>query len=144
MIARLGYSGVVQMLPGPDLIIACPHCCGLVRYWTWLSGTSRGTIVWSDGKQKFLGMMPPSPPAVVRCRHCARCYWLAESDEVGTVQAWGEEGQQVNPAWSAAREIEEPAEEEYYQALESNLAKDHQQERALRMLTWWCCNDALR
>jgi hypothetical protein len=129
------------MMPGPDQIIACPHCSGLARYSTWLSGTSFGTIVWSDGKQEHLGMMPPFPPAVVRCRHCAKCFWLAESEEIGIVKAGDMEGQQVNPAWSTAQEIEEPAEEEYYQALESNLAKDHQQERNLRMLAWWCRNN---
>ena len=132
------------MLPGPNQIIACPHCCGLARYGTWLSGSSFGAIVWSDGKQEALGMMPPRPPPVVRCRHCAVYYWLAEGEKVGTVKPWGGEGQQVNPAWNAAQEVEKPTEEEYYQALETNLAKDHQQERSLRVLAWWRRNDGLR
>jgi hypothetical protein len=81
---------------------------------------------------------------VVRCRHCADYYWLADAEKVGTVERWRGEGQQRNPAWSAAQEAEEPTEEEYYQALEGNCAKDHEQERTLRMLAWWRRNDALR
>jgi hypothetical protein len=132
------------MLASPDEIIACPHCCELARHRTWLSGSSFGAIAWSNGKQQALGMMPPRPPAVVRCRHRAEYYWLAKGKKVGTVQLWGEEGQQVDPAWNAAQEVEEPTEEEYYQALESNLVKDHQQERTLRVLAWWRRNDSLR
>ena len=38
------------MLPGPDQIIACPHCGGLGKFRTWLSGSSFGEIAWSDGR----------------------------------------------------------------------------------------------
>jgi hypothetical protein len=89
-------------------------------------------------------MMGPRPPAVVKCRQCAGCYWLADAEEVGTVEPWGKEGQQANPAWIAAAEVQEPTEEDYYLALERGLAGDHQRERSLRILAWWRRNDALR
>jgi HEAT repeat protein len=69
---------------------------------------------------------------------------LADAEVVGTVEPWGEEDPQGNPAWRAAQEVQEPAEEEYYLALEKHLARDRQQERSLRMLAWWRRNDALR
>src|SRR5262249_46271369 len=48
------------MLPGPDTIIACPHC-GLARHRMWLSGSSFGAIVWSDGKRGKGGDDRPAP-----------------------------------------------------------------------------------
>jgi hypothetical protein len=132
------------MLLGPDQIIACPRCDRLARFQTWMSGTSFGVIAWSDGKREHLGMMPPCPPTVVRCRHCAQYYWLAEARKVGTVAPWRGEDRQADPAWGAAREVKEPTEEEYYQALQGSLAKGSQQERTLRMLAWWRRNDGLR
>src|SRR5713226_9216308 len=105
---------MVHMFPGPDQIIACPHCKELARYSTWLSGTSFGVIVWTDGKQEHVGMMGSQPPAVVRCRHCGECYWLADAEKIGTIGPLAEKGQQVNPAWSTTQEVEEPAEDQYY------------------------------
>jgi hypothetical protein len=132
------------MLPGPDQIIACPHCQGLAKYRTWVSGTRFGVLGWTDGKQEDVGMVGPRPPAVVKCRHCAECYWLADAKEIGTVAPWRGEGRPVDPAWRAAPEVEEPAEEEYYRALEKGLAKDRRQEGSVRVLAWWRRNDAFR
>jgi hypothetical protein len=132
------------MVPGPDQIIACPHCKGLAKYRTWLSGTIFGAVCWTDGKQMDVGIVGPCHPAVVKCRHCSGCYWLADADEIGTVGPWGKKGPQGNSAWKAAQEVQEPAEEEYYLALEKNLARDRHQERRLRVLAWWRRNDALR
>jgi hypothetical protein len=40
--------------------------------------------------------------------------------------------------------VQEPAEDEYYHALQKGLAADSQQERTLRILAWWRRNDAFR
>ena len=130
------------MIPGPDQIIACPKCKGLAKYMTLVSGNTFGARVWTDGKQ--VAPMLPRPPAVVKCRHCGECYWLAEAQELGTVDRWGGEGQQVNPAWAAVEEVQEPTEEEYYRAFEKGLATSPEQERNLRVLAWWRRNDAFR
>ena len=131
------------MRPGPDQIIACPHCHGLARHETWLSGTAFGAVLWSDGKQEIQGLMPEPLPAAVRCRHCADFYWLAEAEKIGTVDLWGSNGRQASPARcrSAGRGVNE---EEYYDAIERNLPKDRQQERRLRILAWRRRNDPLR
>lgn len=117
-------------------------CKGLAWHRTLVSGNTIGARLWTDGKQ-FAPMLP-HPPAVVKCRHCGECYWLAEAEEVGTVDRWRDEGQQVNPGWATAEEVEEPTEEEYYRALEAGLARNPEQERNLRVFAWWRRNDAFR
>ena len=39
------------MLPGPNQIVACPHCEALAQYETLTSGNTFGARVWTDGKQ---------------------------------------------------------------------------------------------
>jgi hypothetical protein len=80
----------------------------------------------------------------VKCHHCGECYWLVEAEEIGTVDRWRSEGQQADSTWATAQEVQEPSEEEYYDALEKSLAKDRLQERTLRILAWWRRNDAFR
>lgn len=130
------------MIPGEYQVVACPHCQGLAKYMTLTSGNTIGARLWSDGKEE--APMLPRPPAVVRCRHCAECYWLADAEKVGSLDPWNDEERPANPVWDAAQEVEAPTEEEYYRALRKNLAKDRQQERNLRVLAWWRRNDAFR
>lgn len=144
------------MLPGPDQIIACPSCGGLAKYATLMSGNTFGARVWTDGKQE--APMLPRPPAVVKCRHCAGYYWLADAKEVGELDLWGEDPLAPEEGWSSAEEhplsvpeswraaqyVEEPTEAEYYAALRAGLAEDRKQERALRIFAWWRSNDAFR
>lgn len=98
------------MIPGPDQIVACPNCGALAKYMTLTSGNTFGARVWTDGKQ--VAPMLPRPPAVVKCQQCAECHWLADARKVGTVERWGDEGGQVDPAWTAAPVVQEPAEDE--------------------------------
>jgi hypothetical protein len=130
------------MIPGADQIIACPKCAGLAKYMTLVSGNTFGARIWTDGKQ--IAPMLPRPPVVVKCRNCAGFYWLAEADEIGTFYPQGEGGEEVNPDWTAAQMIEEPTEDDYYQAIEEGFAINSEQERSLRVLAWWRRNDAFR
>jgi hypothetical protein len=130
------------MMPGPDQIVACPHCKGLAKHFTLASGNTFGARSWTDGKR--IAPMLPQPPAVVKCRHCGECYWLADAERIGRVPAWGRRSEGVDPAWAAAQSVEEPTEEGYYAALKKGLAKTEQQERNLRVLAWWRRNDAHR
>jgi len=144
------------MIPGPDQIVACPSCHGLAKYATLMSGNTFGARVWTDGKRE--APMLPQPPAVVKCSHCAACYWLADAKKVGELDLWGEDplaeaedwsatGENplaVPESWRAAEYVEEPSESEYYAALRAGLATDSQQERALRIFAWWRSNDPYR
>lgn len=130
------------MIIGPDQIVACPHCEALARYMTLRSGNTFGARVWTDGKQN--APMLPLPPAVVKCHHCAECYWLADARKIGTVNPWGDESVQVDPSWAASPVVQEPSETEYYRALQEGLAANPEQEETLRVLAWWRRNDAFR
>ena len=130
------------MIIGPSQIIACPKCQGLASYVTLLSGNSIGSWVWTDGK--VFAPMHPRPPAVVSCVHCGECYWRAAAKRVVTINWYDCDGQRIDPAWRAAKDVCEPTEEEYYQAIAKGLATDLKQERSLRILAWWRRNDAFR
>lgn len=130
------------MIPGPYQIISCQYCEGLAKYRTLTSGNTLRATFWSDGKN--VSPMLPQPPIVVKCQHCEKCYWLADAEKVGTVDLWAEEEQKVNPEWAAVKQVKEPTEDEYYSAIEANLAKDGGQEKILRVLAWWRRNDAFR
>jgi len=130
------------MLPGPDQIIACPRCKALASYRTLASGNTIGVRIWTDGKQ--VAPMLPCPPTVAKCSHCAECFWLADAEDIGTVDYWADEAMRVDPAWTDAQVVREPTEEEYYEALRKGLAADARQERTLRILAWWRRNDAYR
>ena len=130
------------MIPGPNQIIACPHCGGLAKHRTLRSGNTFGARTWTDGKQ--IAPMLPCPPAVVKCLHCTKSYWLADAKQVGTVDSFAKENQHTNPDWVAAEFVKEPSEQEYYRALEEGLATNALQERNLRVFAWWRSNDAFR
>lgn len=129
------------MLPGPDQVIACPTCRTLARYGTLASGNTAGARTWTDGKQ--VAPMLPHPPAIVRCAHCKEVYWLAEARKIGKVDRWSN-SDPVNPDWSAAPQVEEPEEDEYYRALDLGLAGTAEEERTVRVLAWWRANDGER
>ncbi|MEZ4410043.1 MAG: hypothetical protein R3A52_26745 [Polyangiales bacterium] len=86
----------------------------------------------------------PRPPSFVKCSHCAQCYWLSDAEEVGSVDVWDRGPDSKHPEWSAARYVEEPTEDEYYQHLASASPVDPERERDLRILAWWRGNDAIR
>ncbi len=130
------------MIPGPDFIIVCPHCKGLAKYMTLMSGNTYGARSWTDGKK--IAPMLPHPPTVVKCRHCPECYWLGDAEVIGSISEWNNKDYTENPAWAFSEYIEEPSEEEYYRAIETNLARNKEQERQLRILAWWRSNDNYR
>jgi hypothetical protein len=107
-----------------------------------ISGNTLRSTIWSDGKK--VSPMLKQPPAAVKCQYCEKGYWLADAQKIGTLELWGEKDHKVNPEWDAARQVEEPTETEYYEAIEANLAKTLQQEKILRVLAWWRRNDTYR
>jgi hypothetical protein len=129
------------MIPGPDRIVACPLCQAHARHGTILSGNTFGARVWTDGK--MIAPMLPRPPAVVRCHHCAACYWLEDARQI-SLEHPGMERPEVPPEGSAVPEVREPTEEEYYRAIDEGLGGKAPRERLLRILCWWRSNDVFR
>jgi hypothetical protein len=127
---------------GPNRIIACPYCSAIAQHRTMDSGNTLGVVVWTDGRQ--YAPMLVEPPAVVKCHACAKCYWLAEAEEVGAVPRDFRAKAPVPEDWAKAPEVNEPSANDYLDAIGAGLAKDVAQERSLRLLAWWRANDSAR
>ncbi|MCP3100609.1 ribosomal protein L7/L12 [Myxococcus sp. K15C18031901] len=69
------------MVPGPDVVIACPRCGALHRRWSLASGNTFGAVLWSDGW--FEAPMCPLPPWIARCVGCRVFFWVKRAVELG-------------------------------------------------------------
>jgi hypothetical protein len=130
------------MIPGPDIVIACPHCGYLARRHTLISGNTVGAILWSDGKQE--APMLPEFPEVVKCRGCKRFYWVNEAEVKGELELFGAASKRVPEEWERAEAIEHLTIEEYIEALDAGMGNDVKKERYLRVHFWWAVNDLVR
>lgn len=129
------------MQPGPDRIVACPHCKGLSRHGTLASGNNLGAVAWTDGFWR--APMLPRPPLVVQCAHCDTAFWLADAREVELRQHSRAEPA-PGPAGAFVAMAAEPTEGEYYEAIARGLAADDGQLSTLRILAWWRSNERSR
>jgi len=69
------------MKPGPDRIIACPHCEYQTRIRTLLSWSTFGARRWTDGKGDFPFFL--QTPPITRCRRCRNFFWLKNAKSIG-------------------------------------------------------------
>lgn len=72
-----------QMIPGPDIVIACPACGALHRYASLRSGNSFGAWAWTDGR--VVSPLLPDRPRITRCHACGGFFWVYRAEEVGTL-----------------------------------------------------------
>ncbi|NBD11958.1 ribosomal protein L7/L12 [Corallococcus silvisoli] len=71
------------MMPGPDIVVACPMCEAPLRQPSLLSSNTFGAVVWTDG---WCDMpMLPLPPRVSRCGACQRLFWVSRARELGEI-----------------------------------------------------------
>lgn len=129
------------MVPGPDRVVACPHCGAVARQQTLFSGNTFGAVYWSDGKRE--APMLPDLPALTRCHGCRRLYWLQDARQLGELDAPGPR-QQVPEEWHRAPCAQAPDVEDYAEALTGGLASDRHREQYLRVRLWWAINDLVR
>lgn len=148
------------MIPGPDLVLACPHCGALARLFTISSGSPLGAISWTDGYQETPDA--PRQPNLVRCLACAKLHWTVQAREVGMIDpAASAENPHVKfadftaeapPAddalppegWATAPQMQALDEAGYLEALREGLAGSQEQELELRIHAWWRGNDRFR
>jgi hypothetical protein len=148
------------MIPGPDLVLACPHCGALSRLFTLSSGSPIGAVSWTDGYQD----MPDAPrqPNLVRCHGCGKLHWTVEAREIGMIDpAASAENRDVKyadfsqpepptdgtpppEAWLTAPAMKSLDEAGYLEALQEGLASTPEQELELRIYAWWRGNDPHR
>lgn len=129
------------MLPGAQLVLACPRCAALARLALPDEAEPPGMITWTDGWQTALALV--RPPRVARCPGCARCFWIGESDQRGFLLP----GQPLPPeqaGWDAAPLLAPLDEAGVRQARAEGLGSFPELELELRVLEWWRANDAFR
>lgn len=64
------------MIPAIPDILKCPHCGGLSRLSSIVSGNTCGMVQWSDTK-RYLPMLP-SISAVQKCPACEKYFFMSE------------------------------------------------------------------
>ncbi|RKG90695.1 hypothetical protein D7W82_03060 [Corallococcus sp. CA049B] len=74
------------MVPGPDIVLACPRCGAIHRRHSLASGNTFGAVLWTDGWRD--APMLPLPPVVSRCTACQRVFWLDRAHELGRLPFW--------------------------------------------------------
>jgi hypothetical protein len=129
------------MIPGPDIILACPHCEALAKLPTFDAIDPTGALSWTDGYQELPGV--PRQPNVVRCHRCEKLYWLAVAPQVGFLMP-GEIGEGERAAWNGLPAVTSTDEAGYFEALKEGLAAFPEQELELRVFAWWRGNDKHR
>ena len=106
---------------------------------TLMSGNTLGMRAWTDGME-FAPMLAHAP-AVAKCGHCQKCYWVSSAKHVGEIGGWfADPDTPVDPGWAATEDITEPDVEDYLVAIDEGLAADVAQERTLRVFAWWAGN----
>ncbi|MGI5842660.1 MAG: hypothetical protein ACOX9B_00550 [Candidatus Xenobium sp.] len=124
------------MLPGPNLLKACPHCSQQFLMPTLTSGNTFGAIQYSDGKT--VAPMLPEMPRFHLCRDCGKPFWIREAPELGRTDELSGE---LPPDIQTARL---PSVDDYLEALQKGLARGKEEELTLRLGWWWAVNDPER
>ena len=127
------------MLPGPDIVVACPLCGALAKYGTLLSGNTFDAQLWSDGKQ--IAPMLPERPTFVQCHACHEVYALSEARELGEMPLGTAP---ADSEWKSAPFVAEPDEAAFYAEIAKRDSNDATRHRNLRHLAWWRHNDPFR
>ena len=148
------------MIPGPDLVLACPHCGALSRLFTLAQASPVGAVSWTDGYQD--APYAPQQPNLVRCHACQKIHWTVEASEVGMIEPSAsseqrevkfadfskaepaEAGTPPPEAWLTAPQMLSLDEAGYLEALRNGLATSPDQELELRIHAWWRGNDQFR
>lgn len=129
------------MIPGPEIILACPLCNALAKLPTFDAIDTSGVVSWTDGYQELPGV--PRQPNIVRCHACAKVYWLAVAVQLGFLMP-GEVGEDERASWNNLPAVTPTDEAGYFEALQDGLAAFPEQELELRVFAWWRGNDKHR
>jgi len=131
------------MLPGPQLVIACPTCKSLARVFTLLTGNTFRARWWTDGKR--LAPMMPSQPRVTKCESCGSYFWVADAKVVGEVpEPFSCRRKKLPKRWAEAPWVKHLTEGQCFEALSSRAARNKGEEIHLRVLAWQAANDRAR
>lgn len=114
------------MRPSKPNILKCPHCGGLCRVRSIMSGNTIRAILWSDGKVDY-PMLPPISK-VLRCPVCKKYHFYESSQIVGKCKSWGN-ASLGKLSYASLKEAME------------QLKPTGKEEETLRMMILWAYND---
>ena len=117
-----------------------PGCKRPVKFSTIASGNTFGATFWTDGKRE--ASMLPDEPWLRKSPSEGVLFWSDECEQIGQTYPFGSEDEK--PEWKDLDYAEEPSEEDYLSALQSDLAGTAEKSRYLRMRLWWAGNDRIR
>ena len=126
------------MLPGPNYVYKCPKCENLISKGSLASGNTIGAKLYSDGKT--IAPMLPQFPNLTKCKKCNHIFWLSKNKEIGCYNDFEEKLLE----WRNADVAEFLTIDEYFSALELNIAENISEERYIRQRIWWAYNDRVR
>lgn len=129
------------MIPGPEWIIACPHCQAPARRLSLVSGNTLGARVWTDGR--MLAPMLPDHPSITRCRTCQGFFRVEEAEKLEDLEPFATDAGPDAP-WLETPLVQPLRARDLIEAATGGLPCDHDQERELRLLAWWADNDQRR
>ncbi len=130
------------MLPGPDLVCACPDCEAIVRVGSLASWNNFGAIQWTDGR--LGGETIPTGAAIRRCTSCGRFHWLRDLRELGEIDFF-EPNVKPPEAWTKAPFVPtDLPESTWFEALDAGLGRTIAEEIRLRYEAFMAANDELR
>ena len=121
------------MIPGPPIIISCPHCGQYAKKQTMISYNTFGAQLWSDAKR--ITPMKPESPSLVLCTKCDQFYWVKDARKVAEIKNSAE----LKEKYSNVEFIEFPTFHQYFKALETSP-----DEKYIRIRIWWSYNDYFR
>ena len=121
------------MIPGPIIIISCPHCGQYAKKRTLISFNTFSAQLWSDAKR--IAPMKPEFPSLVLCKKCDQFYWVKDAKKIAEVTNHSEQ----KDKWSAVEFIEFPTFHQYFKALETIP-----DEKFIRIRIWQSFNDYFR
>ena len=81
--------------------------------------------------------MMPQFPDLTKCKKCNHIFWLSKNKEIGCYNDFEE----TISEWLNADVAEFLTIDEYFSALELNIAENISEERYIRQRIWWAYND---
>jgi hypothetical protein len=121
------------MIPGPPIIISCPHCGQYAKKQTLISFNTFGAQLWSDAKR--ITPMKPEFPSLVLCTKCDQFYWVKDARKIAEIKNSAE----LKEKYCNVEFIEFPTFHQYFKALETIP-----DEKFIRIRIWWSYNDYSR
>lgn len=126
------------MIKGPNYVYECPNCGSHLTRESFVSGSTFGAKIFSDGKQ--IAPLLPELPNLIKCKKCNAFFWLSKLKKTGTYNV----GDNVNSKWENAQKIDFLEIDDYFIAIHKGIAENKDEESYIRQQIWWAYNDRIR